>query len=882
MPIYTLQKEEVFSELGSAPVGLSREEAKSRLKKYGPNEIKEIKKTNLPLRFLANFTNFFALLLWFGGGLSFIGGMPELGWAIFAVICINAVFSFWQEYKAEKATEALKKILPSYAKVIRNGEYLKILSSELVPGDLVVLEEGDNISADGRLIEEFEMRTNNSTLTGEAAPMRKTADPVSKEGLALIEMPNLVFAGTTVATGGGKAVVTLTGMNTEFGKIAYMTQAVAEELSPLQKEMGNVVRFVTVVSIGMGLLFFVLGRFVGKLSFIQSFLFMVGIIVANVPEGLLPTITMALAMGAQRMAGRKALIKKLSSVETLGATNIILTDKTGTLTKNEMTVREIWTKSEAKLYKASVIVNNAKLTPEGKMLGDPTEGALLVAAKNAGFDLNNIWLENPRLYLLPFDSNRKRMTSINLADNETIAYLKGAPSETMKLCKWIQIGDELKELTKDLTEEISNQNDIYARSALRVLAVAYRKIPQDLKEYNSDNVETDLIFLGLVAMMDPPRPEVEAAVKVCERAGIRVIMITGDYGLTAESIARKIGIIKKECRIITGAELEKITDEELRTEIYSKEVLFARANPEHKLRIVSILKEDGKIVAVTGDGVNDAPALKKADIGVAMGIAGTDVAKEASEMILLDDNFATIVAAIEEGRAIYANIKKFSTYILASNVPEVFPFIAFIMLRIPLPLTIMQILTVDLGTDIMPALGLATEKPEPGIMDQPPRARNVRLFNLPLLLRAYGFLGMIEGFICLAAFYLMYILNGWRLGQPMAASGYLYAAATTMCLASIVASQIGNIFSCRTERESIFKIGFHTNRLVLFGILVELILLNIIIYFPPFQKIFNTAPIGLINWAVLLIFPPIVLFMEEGRKLIIRLWYNKRKGQGGV
>jgi magnesium-transporting ATPase (P-type) len=311
-------------------------------------------------------------------------------------------------------------------------------------------------------------------------------------------------------------------------------------------------------------------------------------------------------------------------------------------------------------------------------------------------------------------------------------------------------------------------------------------------------------------------------------------------------------------------------------------VLFARANPEHKLRIVSILKEDGKIVAVTGDGVNDAPALKKADIGVAMGIAGTDVAKEASEMILLDDNFATIVAAIEEGRAIYANIKKFSTYILASNVPEVFPFIAFIMLRIPLPLTIMQILTVDLGTDIMPALGLAGEKPEPGIMDQPPRARNVRLFNLPLLLRAYGFLGMIEGFICLAAFYLMYILNGWRPGQPMAASGYLYAAATTMCLASIVAGQIGNIFSCRTERESIFKIGFHTNRLVLFGILVELILLNIIIYFPPFQKIFNTAPIGLINWAVLLIFPPIVLFMEEGRKLIIRLWYNKRKGQGGV
>lgn len=912
--IYSLPEGEILDTLKSSYQGISEEEAKKRLEEFGLNEIKEIRQTPLILKFLANFYHLFAILLWVGGILAFVGRLPELGWAIFAVIVINAVFSFWQEYKAEKATEALKKMLPSYAKVIRQGELKKILANELVPGDLVILEEGDNISADGRLIEEIEMRVNQATLTGESLAVRKSTE-IPHTDINPIESPNLIFAGTSVAAGTGKAIVYATGMKTEFGKIANLTQTVVDELSPLQKEMGRVTQIVAVLAIGLGIIFFVLGSIRG-MSFMQRFLFSIGIIVANVPEGLLPTITLSLAMGVQRMAKRHALVKKLSSVETLGSTTVICTDKTGTLTQNEMTVRELFANGKrydltgvgyipegAILYKdeilgrkdidkdlgnllrAIILCNNAKLTEsdngEGwKIIGDPTEGALLVAAEKGDIFIEKTLNEFPRIYQLPFDSKRKMMSTINEVNNKKYAYVKGAPKEIIALCnKWKSHG-EINNLTDDIQQQFIKANDDFAKVGLRVLAIAERKLEKDHNNYRIETVEQELTLLGLVAMMDPPRPEVQAAVEMCRTAGIKIVMITGDYGLTAESIARKIGIISgKNLRVISGYEIENISESELRKVLTEENIIFARVSPEHKMRVVSTLKDLNHTVAVTGDGVNDAPALKRADIGVAMGITGSDVAKEAAEMVLTDDNFASIVSAIEEGRAVYNNIRKFVTYIFASNIPEIIPFILMVMFDIPLPLTILQILAVDLGTDMLPALSLGIEKPEPGIMNQPPRSRKERLLNFKVLSRAYFFLGPIEAFVCMAGFFFTYIIAGYAIPEivGMPDTGTLYQKATTMTLAGIVAVQIGNGFAVRSERMSIFKVGFFTNRLYLTGIVTEVVLIFILVYFTPLQKVFSLQPLGFYDWLFLFSFAPLILFAEEIRKLFVRKFYNKNR-----
>ena len=462
------------------------------------------------------------------------------------------------------------------------------------------------------------------------------------------------------------------------------------------------------------------------------------------------------------------------------------------------------------------------------------------------------------------------MTSVNMVDGKPVAYTKGAPKETLSFCTHILTGNEIIPFTEQLKEEVLAENDSQAREGLRVLAVAYR--PLDFSEgFTVENTEKELVFIGLVGMMDPPRHEVPKAMELCHRAGIRVIMITGDYGLTALSIARKIGLTKTENpRVITGLELAEMDDDALKKTLLAEEVVFARVSPEHKMRIVSTLKEMDHVVAVTGDGVNDAPALKKADIGIAMGIRGSDVAKEAAAMILTDDNFASIVAAIEEGRAVYANIKKFVTYIFASNIPEIVPFIAFVIFRIPLPLTVMQILAVDLGTDLVPALGLGTEPPEPGTMDRPPRPKNKRLLDLPLLLRAYCFLGPMEAIACMSGFFFIYYQYGWMPGMAMADSGLVYVTATTMTLAGIVATQVGNVFACRTERESVFKVGFFTNRLVLWGIASELTIISLLIYTPFLQRIFGLAPLGIKEWGFLFAFTPVLLLMEELRKLVLR------------
>ncbi len=909
--IFELSPPRVLSALRTRAEGLSTNEALARLQKFGPNKIEAAKKTPLIYRFFSNFTHLFAILLWIAGALSFVSGMPELGWAIIVVIVINGVFSFVQEYKAEKATEALKKMLPFHVKVFREGQTQEVLASEVVPGDILILGEGDKVPADARLLEAYELQVDNSILTGESRPVRKSSGAVSlKDGYTWRELPNVIFAGTNILSGTAKAVVFATGMKTEFGKIAHLTQAVEAEASPLQREMGFVTQVVAVLAVGMGLLFYFLGTTFANLPTLDAFIFAIGIIVANVPEGLLPTVTLALAMGVQRMANRQALVKKLSAVEALGSCTVICTDKTGTLTQNEMTVRTLWAGQEIevtgvgyapkgslmvegkplkeeklsqleRLFKGAALCNNAKLLPPDsrsqeawKILGDPTEGSLLVLTEKAGYKLEEMHQKNRRVQELPFDSKRKRMSVVcEGIDKKLTAWVKGAPGEIINRCTHIYLDGQVEEFTDELKSQARSAYNSFAERALRVLAIAYREVPRQV-EYQVDEVEKDLIFLGLVGMMDPPRPEVEQAVKKCQKAGIKVIMITGDYGLTADAIARKIGILRSKSRIITGQELDKLSDEELEKVLKAEKekVLFARVAPEHKMRVVSALQRLGETVAVTGDGVNDAPALKKADIGVAMGMVGTDVAKEAAEMILLDDNFATIVNAIEEGRAVYDNIKKFVTYIFASNIPEIVPYLVFVLSggAIPLPLTVLQILAVDLGTDLVPALALGTEAPGPGVMERPPRSRQDRLLNARLLMRAYGFLGVIEAIACLSGYFFAYWQAGWRLGQRLVSSGPVYEKARTMCLAGVVTTQIGNGYACRSEKESIFRVGFFSNRFYLVGIFSELLIIIAFVYLPFFQKIFGHQPLGLADWSYLFLWTPVIFFASETRKMFVR------------
>ena len=920
--IHKLTNEQVCRNLDTKMTGLTASQFAERQEEFGKNVVSAQKEKPLILVFLGNFISMMAILLWIGGAVAFFAQMPELGIAIWMVNVINGVFSFWQEFRAGKATEALKKMLASYARVIRDGQVIQILTEDLVPGDVMLIAEGDKISADARLIECSDLQVDQSTLTGESNPIRKTADPVLSDGLTHSEIPNLIFAGTSVASGTGKAVVTSIGMKTDFGKIANLAQTTTAVLSPLQKELNRLTKQISMIALGLGVFFFIASAFFVRDPMAKSFIFALGMVVAFIPEGLLPTVTLSLAMAVQRMAKEHALVKRLSAVETLGCTTVICSDKTGTLTQNEMTVCNLYLPDLAldvtgvgyapvgsvvsgqKTYTArehkgldqmltgAALCSNARLViPETAggaytVLGDPTEACLEVVARKAGLDPQTLSETYPRIRELPFDSRRKRMTTVHQKGAVRLAYVKGAPKEIIELCTTVYRNGETTEMTADEKKTAMEVNDRYARAGLRVLAVAYREIKRDdriptaLSAYTPELIEKDLTFVGLIAMADPPRLEVADAVKKCHHAKIRIIMITGDYGLTAESIAKRIGIVEGEHPlVISGIELGNMSDDELKAAL-KNEVIFARVAPEQKYRVVCNLQEMGEIVAVTGDGVNDAPALKKADIGVAMGITGTDVAKESADMILTDDNFASIVRAIEEGRGVYSNIRKFITYILTSNMSEAAPSVAFLFSKgaIPLPLTVMQILSIDLGTDMFPALGLGTELPEEGIMDHPPRSRKESLLNKRVVVKAFFFYGLIEAVIALGAYFYVNFLNGWP-GVPLAGDGTIYRQATAMTLAAIIFCQIGAVLNCRTDKQSIFKVGLFSNRRVLFGILVEIVLICAIIYIPFLQDIFNTTAIGWRDWLLLIGLPiPMVLF-DEIRKAVMRR-SGKMKAQG--
>ena len=875
-----------LASLKSRESGLTSSEAAQRLRTFGANHVEELVREKLLFRFAREFTHFFAIILWIGAALAFFAehfdpgqGMVRLGVAIVGVILINGLFSFWQEYKAERAVEALRQLLPQKVKVQRDALTIEILASTLVPGDIVLLEEGDFIAADCRVIEAFSLRVNTATVTGESLPSARNNEAHPEQSPLFAK--NVVLAGTSVVAGRARALVYATGMHTEFGRIAHLTQTAGAATSPLQLEIARLSRIVAFLATGLGLLMFLIGQAMG-LPLWESLLFAIGIIVANVPEGLLPTVTLSLAMATQRMAKRNALVRHLPAVEALGSTTVICCDKTGTLTQNRMSIRRLWlgarwlspddlkaplrqSRNERPLFvNAGLCHSLDEIEKDGERIlrGDSTEIALVNMSRAVVGRLDDCRFVDE----LPFDTGRKRMSVLCDTPQGRMLYCKGALETVLTVCDTVQLGGAVLALDAETRARLLTAHDEMADAGLRVIAFAHGAVAGALPE-----TESGMTLSGLVGLEDPPRPEVPDAIARCASAGIRIIMVTGDHRQTALAIAREIGLVKgAQPTVIDGTELRSMSAAQLQLALDAEEIIFARVAAEQKMRIVETLQKKGEIVAVTGDGVNDAPALKMADIGIAMGLSGTDVAREAADLILLDDNFASIVAAIEEGRAVFENLRKFLTYILSSNIPELAPYLAYVLFRIPLPLTIIQILAVDLGTDMLPALALGAEKPDPSIMSRPPRARHERLLSWELLARAYLFLGVLEAMASMAVFLWVLDAAGWHYGELPDRLDPRYLQATTACLATIVIMQIANVFLCRHPLRPAFSFSLLANPLILFGIATEIALILFIVYTPLGNWLFGTAPLPVEVWQWAIAGGVVMVALEEMRKAWLR------------
>jgi magnesium-transporting ATPase (P-type) len=907
--------ENVYEDLNTKEEGLSTEEAKLRLKKYGYNKLTERRQIPFIRKFFTHLKDLFGILLIFAAILSFMSDSPSLGFIILAVVFVNILVSMFQESRAEKAMQTLKSWMPEYAKVIRNGDLQKIAVSEIVPGDIISLEEGDRVPADARLIEAFDLWTNNVPLTGESEPQPRVAETVKTVEKAYLYSPNLVFMSTSVAKGQGKAVAYATGMNTQFGKIASLTQTIQAEDSPLQKEIGAMAKTDFVIAVIVGIVFFTASFLFLHVPPGTSFLFMIGVMVACVPEGLQVTVSSALAINVLKMVKQNVLVKRLSAVQTLGSVTVICTDKTGTITKGEMTVNKLWVKDRVvevsglgympvgdftlngqpleegesrsldKLLEIAALCNGAKVEPPSKqnrnwsVIGDPTDGALYVAALKWGQVIEEIAEEKPTVHILPFSYERKRMSTIHEVDDKVLIYTKGAPRILLELCTKIYADGKVEDLTPESIQEIETRIQDFAQEGLRIIAAAYKELPKS--EFNKeDDHEKDLVFVGLAGMRDPPRIEVKDAVEKAKEAGIKTVIITGDYGPTAEAIAKEVGIVSKEnCRVIRGVDLEDLNDTAIIDEVKKGDVIFARVSPEQKLRIVTVLKKSGEVVAVTGDGANDAPSLKEADIGVAMGASGTDVAREAADIVLLNDSFASIVKAVESGRAIYENIRKFIVYVFAHNWAELIPYVLFALLStsiwsIPLPLLVVQVLAIDLAIDVIPSLALSREPPETGIMQEPPRSIKERLFTGKVFGRSL-FIGAIIAAGALYGCLSTWIAGGWTFGMPLAETNPLYIKGVTMTFAGIVVAQAGNVLACRTSKQSIFRTSLAKNKWIIWGIIAQLSILALLVYVPLLQQVFGTTGLTLMEWLYLIGLAVAVVMAEEARKFVLRRFFSK-------
>ncbi len=904
--------EKVFEDLQTSSEGLSSEEAKQRLKKYGYNKLTERRQLPFIHKFIKHLRDLFGILLLFAAVLSFASGPDgaSLGLIILAVVFVNILVSIFQESRAEKAMATLKSWMPEYAKVIRDGELKKISVSEIVPGDVVMLEEGDRVPADARIIEAFDLWTNNVPLTGESEPQPRVAETAKVVEKAYLYAPNLVFMSTSVAKGQGKAVVYSTGMGTQFGRIASLTQTIQEEDSPLQKEIASMAKFDFTIAVAVGVAFFAINYLFLQVPPGTSFLFMIGVMVACVPEGLQVTVSSALAINVLKMVRQNVLVKRLSAVQTLGSVTVICTDKTGTITKGEMTVNKLWvkdrvvevsglgympvgdftikgqplqegeTKSLDKLLEIAALCNGAKVDPPSdrnrnwSVIGDPTDGALLVAALKYGQNIDELSEEKPTIDILPFSFERKRMSTVHQLYGNVTIYTKGAPRNILDLCNRVFVDGKEEPLTQESLDWIETRVHEFANEGLRVIAAAYRTIPKgDYKK--GDEVEKELVFVGLAGMRDPPRIEVRDAVEKAKQAGIKTVIITGDYGPTAQVIAQEVGIVEKQCcQIIRGVDLEDLNDQAIVDQVKKGNVIFARVSPEQKLRIVTVLKKSGEIVAVTGDGANDAPSLKEADIGVAMGASGTDVAREAADIVLLNDSFASIVKAVESGRAIYENIRKFIVYVFAHNWAELIPFVLYALLGIPLPLLVVQVLAIDLAIDVIPSLALSREPPEAGIMQEPPRSIKERLFTGRVFARSL-YIGIIIAVGAMYGCISTWMAGGWHFGMPLAADSQVYIKGVTMTFAGIVVAQAGNVLACRTSKQSIFRTSLAKNKWIVWGIIAQISILAVLIYVPLMQQVFGTTALEWTDWLFLLGLAVTVIVAEELRKIVVRHFFTK-------
>ena len=866
---------EIFRELGTSEKGLTDEEVNRRIERYGLNEIKEKKKASPIKIFFSQFNNFIVYILIAALVISFLLDEKIDAIVIGIILVINAVLGFIQEYKAEKAIEALKKMASLKASVIRDGNEKEVEAVNVVPGDIILLETGDKIPADARLIEVFNLQTQEAALTGESLPIKKEIR-VLAENAQIADQKNMVFSGTVVTNGRGKAVVVKTGMNSEIGRIAKLIQETESEETPLQKKLSVLGKWLGILVIIICLVVFASATLEGG-NMLEMFIVAVSLAVAAIPEGLPAVVTISLALGVRRMVKTNALIRKLPSVETLGSVTVICSDKTGTLTCNEMTVKKVFAnnkvidvsgsgydakgdfifdnkkvdKKEIELLLKIGALNNDATLKEGEIMGDPTEGALIVSAAKLGLIKGELEIRYKRIDEIGFSSERKMMSTIHKEGNKKIIYLKGAPEIILNSCNKIIINNKIRKLSKKDKDEILKKNKVFAEKALRVLGFAY-------KEVKGKASENDLIFVGLQGMIDPPRTEVKQAIEKCKTAGIKVIMITGDHEITAKAIAKELGLDGKS---INGNELDKLTNLE---KIVEEVVVFARVNPEHKIRIVDALRKKGHIVAMTGDGVNDAPALKKADIGIAMGITGTDVAKEASHMILTDDNFASIVNAIEEGRGIFDNIRKFVEYLLSSNLGEVLTIFIAILIgfgaedgKALLPLIAIQLLWINLVTDGLPALALGVEPKEKGIMLRPPRNPKEKILPKSTAFRM-AFIGIIMMLGTLGIFY-FYNNKYFELKY-----------ARTVAFSTLVFYQLFNVLNTRSEKDSLFKIGFFSNKKLIYAILIS-VALQVLVIHTPLNAYFKTVPITLIDWFYIILVSSTVLIFGEVFKLVKRV-----------
>ena len=890
----------IFRDLRSSELGLSAREAERRLAVYGPNELPSGTGRQWPHELSKQFTHPLAIVLAIAAVLAWATGTPVLSLAIVAVIALNAAFAFFQELQAERAVEALAAYLPSHVHVLRDRHRTEVDVRTLVPGDVLLIGEGDRICADCRLIE-GELEVDMSTLTGESLPAARSAGAANVKG-SLLDARCLVFSGTTCTEGEARAIVTATADHTELGRIAALTSRATRAESPLELQIKRVAWLIALVAAGVGILFVPAGVLAG-LGWAAAATFAIGLIVANVPEGLLPTITLALAVGVRDLARRGAVVKRLSAVETLGSTTVICTDKTGTLTQNRMRVTKVWlpghevsVESDAPPVSAALqalaataaVCTSAELgsPPGGQDIGDPTELALLELARKAGVPVSASQRERGRRRTFHFDPHLLRMSTVDLEPDGTLAvHTKGAPESVLPCCTRISTAEQgERELGPDDRARITEVADGYATRGLRLLAIARRPMTgSGLDAPSRDAAERELTWLGLVVMFDPPRPQVSEAIVRAHRAGIRIHVVTGDNGLTAADIARRVGIGTSPAgtRIIAGKQLDELSEHELDELLAGdQEIIFARSSPEAKLRIAEALQAQGHVVAMTGDGVNDAPALHHADIGVAMGLSGTDVAREAATMVLTDDDFSTIVTAVEAGRRVYDNVRKFILYIFTHAVPEVVPFLLFALSggAIPLPLTVLQILAIDLGTDILPALALSREPAEPGLMDRPPRPRTQGVIDRPLLFRAWAFLGIISAVLVTGGFLIVLHAGGWH---PRDATGagsplhHVYQQATTVAWLGIVSCQIGAAFAARTAQASLRSIGIFTNPALLAGIAFEVAFALSLVYVPFLHPVFGTAALSLSQLALVAPFPFLVWGADE-----LRRWRSRRRASG--